>query len=91
MAKTKAQTVGLDEYATESTQWSRDRETGHYWKITQKYVTNTTDGITRKEGDPVKSKNPYRVATEKDHDHVMSYTGLDGKPGKLYLKEIKSR
>lgn len=91
MAKTKARTVDIDEYVSESTQWTRDKESGYYWKTTQKYVCNTEDGTVKKDGDPVKSSNPYRVSTEKDHDHCMTYTAPDGKPAKLYLKEIRLR
>lgn len=80
-----------DEYVTEGTQWTRDRVTGYYWKITQRYICNTIDGTTTKDGDPVTSRYPYRVSTEDDHDHCMTYTALNGKQAKLYLKEVKHK
>ena len=88
MAKCRAHRAGYDEQLTESIQWSRDEETGHYWRTTQEYITNIAEGTTKKNGKPVKSENPYKVATEDDHDYFMSYTGPDGNDAKIYFKEI---
>ena len=90
MAKFRAHRVGIDEYSTESIQWSRDPETGNYWKTVQRYVVNISEGTTKKDGKPVTFENPYRVATEDDYDYVTAYTGPNGSEVKLYFKEIVS-
>ena len=90
MAKCRAHRVGFDEHITESIQWSRDDETGYYWRTTQEYIHNISEGTTKKNGKPVKSDNPYRLSTEEDHEYTMSYTGPDGKDAKLYFKEVTS-
>ena len=44
----------------------------------------------QKHGKPVKSENPYKVSDENDFDYVMEYMGWDGKPAKMYFKELLS-
>ena len=42
----------------------------------------------KKTGKPIKSENPFKVSDENDFDYIMEYTGFDGNPGKIYLKEL---
>jgi hypothetical protein len=90
LAKCKAYRGGSDISYHESISWNKDPETGHYWRVTQEYVTNERENTTKKHGKPVKSDYPYKVSDENDYDHVMEYTGWDNKPGKMYFKELIS-
>jgi hypothetical protein len=82
--------TGSDEHVTDSVQWSKDTETGYYWRITQRHVYNLVDNSTKKSGKPVKSENPYKISTEDDYEYTMSYIGHDGKEVTLYFKEVIS-
>jgi hypothetical protein len=88
LAKCRAERAGLDTRVSELVQWSRDPETGHFWRITQEIIHNLNENTTKKSGKPVQSENLYKVSNEDDYDYVMEYTGWDGNPAKMYLKEL---
>ena len=90
MAKCKAYRAGLHTAISELVQWSKDPESGHYWRITQEITHNLNENTTKKSGKPIKSENPYRISDENDFDYVMEFMGFDGNPGKMYLKELIS-
>ncbi len=88
MAKCRAHRAGYDTAVSEMVQWSRDPDTGHYWRITQELTHNLSENTTKKNGKPIKSDNLYVVSTEDDFDYIMEFTGFDGNPAKMYLKEL---
>ena len=88
MAKCKAYRAGFDITVSELVQWSRDPDTGHYWRITQEITHNSSENTTKKTGKPIKSEYPFKVSDENDFDYIMEYAGFDGNPGKIYLKEL---
>lgn len=88
MAKCKATRVGLDQYEHQSIAWSRDMETGFYWKTTQELLTDTSTNTTKKIGKPVKAELPFKVSDESDYSASFQYTGIDGNPATVYLQVI---
>ena len=88
MAKCKATRVGLDQYKSQSVAWSRDMETGFYWKTTQELLTDTSANTTKKVGKPVIAELPFKVSDESNHTTSFQYTGLDGNPATVYLQVI---
>ena len=90
MAKCRARRGGSDKSYHESISWTKDPETGHYWRVIQEIVHDANENTTKKHGKPVKSDNPYKVSDESDYDYVIEYTNWDNKPAKMYFKELLS-
>lgn len=89
MAKCKAELAGGNLKVHEVISWSRDQDTGYYWRTTQEITTDIDVGTYKKTGKPIKDENPYRVSTVDDHDTTFQYTGFNGDTEYMYLKEVK--
>ena len=89
MAKCKAERAGGNLKVHEVISWSRDQDTGYFWRTTQEITTDTDTGTYKKTGKPIKDEFPYQVSTESDHDTTFQYTGINGGNEYMYLKEMK--
>ena len=69
--------------------WSRDLETGYYWRSTQEVTSNTDEHTNKKTGKPIKDEKPCRVSDDSDYDYKMNYTGIDGSPATMYFKVVE--
>ncbi len=89
MAKCKAARAGSSEVIQEVISWSRDDETGYYWRATQEVTSNIDVGTAKKTGKPIRDEKPCSVSDESDYDFEMQYTGLDGNPATMYFKVVE--
>ena len=89
MAKCKAERAGGNLKVHDVVSWSRDPDTGYFWRTVQEITTDTDVGTYKKTGKPIKDENPYQVSTEADHDTTFQYTGINGGTEFMYLKEVK--
>jgi len=91
LAKVRAQRAGLDIYLSQAVSWSRDSETGFYWKTTQELTTDTTLQTTKKTGKPIVDELPFKISDESDYSASMQYTGPDGKVMTVYLQVVTEK
>ena len=87
MAKCRAGWAGPDIVVQEAISWSRDPETGYYWRSTQEITNDRNTGSNKKEK-PVRAEKPCRVSDESDYDYTIQFTGLDGNNEITYLRTV---
>jgi hypothetical protein len=87
LAKCRAGWAGPDIVVQEVILWSRDTESGYYWRSTQEVTTDRSTGSNKKDK-PVRAEKPCRVSDESDYDYTIQFTGLDGNNEITYLRIV---
>lgn len=88
MAKCRAARAGADIVVQEVVSWSRDPESGYYWRSTQEITSDRSTGSNKKTDKPIRAEKPCKISDESDHDYTMQYTGLDGNIETMYLRTV---
>jgi len=88
LAKCRAARAGADIVIQEVISWSRDQETGYYWRSTQKLTSDRNTGSNKKDK-AVRAEKPCKVSDESDYDYTIQFTAFDGNIETTYLRTVE--